>query len=132
MRKIGVNVDLKADFSVVRETLTRCGIVSKEKKVITPTCYLYHENNEYCVCHFKELLAAFDEIPDKLSDKDTNRRNAICTLLENWGLVQINDSGVYQDVLKENIVTLTHSEMKDFIINHKFQSFKKLVEFREE
>ena len=81
------------------------------------------ENGEYYICHFKELLGMFDEIPDDLDEKDTNRRNAICTLLDNWGLVEIIDMNVYQEVLKENIFVLKKEYKKDYTVNHKFDDF---------
>ena len=128
----GVKVNLKSDFSLIKETLTRIGICSQTKRVITPTCYLYYENNNYYICHFKELLAAFDEFPDELSEKDRNRRNAICTLLENWGLIECIDN-VYQEKLEEDIFVLTHKQKKEYeySINHKFKSFTDLKNHRE-
>lgn len=130
--KFGVKVNLKKDFSLVKESLTRMGIVSTSKKVITPTCYLYYENGKYYVCHFKELLSMFDDCPDKLSEKDTNRRNAICTLLENWGLIECIDN-VYQEILEEKIFVLPYQVKKDqgYEINHKFSSFTALKEHRD-
>jgi len=130
MEMKGVKVELKADFSIVRETLSRCGIVNKQKKVITPTCYLFRENDEYFVCHFKELLSMFDEDPDILDEKDTCRRNSICTLLENWGLIDIIDNGVYQEGIQEKIFVLPFKEKNQYEWNHKFCSFGKLTELR--
>ena len=121
--KCGVKVNLRMDFRVIKETLERVGIVNKVKKIITPSCYIYMENGEYYICHFKELLGMFDEIPDGLDEKDTNRRNAICTLLDNWGLVEIIDMNVYQEVLKENIFVLKKEYKKDYTVNHKFDDF---------
>lgn len=119
----GVKVELKSDFSVIRETLERIGIVNKIKKVITPSCYIIKDNGEFFVCHFKELLSMFDDVPDKLSEKDTNRRNSIATLLENWNLIKILDSNVYQKELKENVYVHPHKERSGYTINHKFKSF---------
>ena len=128
----GVKVELNVDFGVIRETLSRMGIVNKAERVITPTCYVYFENDEYFICHFKDLLAMFDEVPDVLDEKDTNRRNSICTLLENWGLITVIDLGVYQEELKEKIFVLTSKEKieRAYTINNKFNSFNKLAELR--
>lgn len=122
----GVKVELKSDFSVIRETLERIGIVNKIKKVITPSCYIIKDNGEFFVCHFKELLSMFDDVPDKLSEKDTNRRNSIATLLENWNLIKILDNNVYQKELKENVYVHPHKERSGYTINHKFKSFSDL------
>lgn len=126
----GVKVELTADFGVIRETLSRMGIVNTIEQRITPTCYIYHEGSDYYVCHFKELLSMFDTNPDKLDEKDTDRRNSICTLLQNWGLIEIIDNSVYQETLKEKIFVLTHKEKENYKINHKFNSFDALAELR--
>lgn len=73
----------------------------------------------------------FDEIPDKLSEKDSNRRNSICTMLENWGLISIIDTGVYQETLAEKIIVLRHDEKKYYEINNKFSNFAALHKLRE-
>ena len=128
--KCGVRINLFSDFSVIKETLERMGIVNKREKIITPTCYLFVEDDNYYVCHFKELLAMFDDEPDELDEKDTNRRNAICTLLENWGLIEVVDKRAYQLELVEKIYILSHKDKDNYSINHKFCSFRKLAELR--
>lgn len=124
----GVKIELRNDFGVIRETLSRMGIVNKEEKVITPTAYVYRVAKEYYIVHFKELLSLADCSSDVLSEKDKDRRNSICTLLENWGLIEIIDTGVYQSEIKEKIVVLTAKEKneKNYRVNHKFKSFSKL------
>lgn len=133
--KHGVKVEPRMDFSVIRETLTRMGIVNKTKKIIWPTSYIYFDSisEEYYICHFKELLSMFDEVPDILDEKDTDRRNSICTLLELWGMIEIIDRGAYQETIKEPIFTLTAKEKREseYTIKHKFNSFAKLTELRE-
>jgi len=128
----GVKVELITDFGVVRETLSRMGIVNKAERIITPTAYIFNENDEYYICHFKELLSMSDCSSDILDEKDTNRRNSICTLLQNWGLIEIIDGGAYQEFLIEKIFVLTAKEKneQEYRINHKFNSFAKLAEMR--
>ena len=128
----GVKIELTTDFGVIRETLSRMGIVNKAKRIITPTAYIYNENDEYYIVHFKELLTMADGSSDVLDEKDTDRRNSICSLLQNWGLIEIIDTGAYRQTLIEKIFVLTSKEKneQEYTINHKFKSFAKLAETR--
>lgn len=127
--KFGVKIRLLKDFAVIKETLTRMGIVNKRKKEITPTCYLLQHSGNYYICHFKELLAAFDDIPDELCEKDKDRRDSICTMLENWGLIECIDR-VYQEELKENIAIVLYNDKRkyNYRVNDKFTSFADLMD----
>ena len=48
-----LKVDLLVDKKVVQETLNRIGISNKKKKVLYPSCYIYEENDEFYLVHFK-------------------------------------------------------------------------------
>ena len=116
-----VEIKLRADFLVIKESLTRIGICNRNTKVIIPSCYIIHKSGRYAIAHFKELLAS-DGYRKEISEIDINRRNAIATLLENWGLIEILDDECYQAVLLEKIFVLSHKEKKEqgYKIVHKY------------
>lgn len=116
----GVEIKLKSDFLVVKETLERIGVANRRKKIITPSCYIIYQDHKYYIVHFKELLAN-NGFKKAIDEQDISRRNAIATLLDNWGLVEMKDDDLYQITLKENIFVLPYAEKKDYTINHKYQ-----------
>lgn len=122
MNEYGVRVKLCKDFLVVKETLERIGIANKRKKVITPSCYILHKKGNYFIVHFK-LLLAMDGFKKEINEQDINRQNAICTLLQNWGMIEIIDDDIYQEELKERIFVLSYNERisDKYTINHKFR-----------
>ena len=78
------------DFLKVRETLSRIGVASRKEKKLYQSCHLLHKKGKYYVVHFKELFA-LDGKPTNFDQEDMGRRNTIANLLEEWGLVKIND-----------------------------------------
>lgn len=83
-------------FLIVKETLTRIGIPSKEKKKLTQTCHILHKRGKYYIMHFKELFA-LDGKSTTLNEQDLQRRNLIANLLEEWGLLLVVDADKYTD-----------------------------------
>lgn len=75
-------------FLIIKETLTRIGIPSKDQQVLTQSCHILHKQGQYYIMHFKELFA-LDGRPTSLNENDVLRRNLIANLLEQWGLVEI-------------------------------------------
>jgi hypothetical protein len=88
----GVGVEIILDdedaFLKVRETLTRIGVSSRKEKVLYQSCHILHKQGRYVILHFKELFS-LDGKPSTITDNDIERRNAIVTLLEEWGLLKI-------------------------------------------
>lgn len=115
-----IEVKLLKDFSIVKETLERIGIVNKKIKRITPSCYIIHRNEKYYIAHFKTLLSETTIRKKKLSKTDINRRNAIISMLQNWNMIKIVDLNIYQDPLKEKIFVLKYYLKDSYFINHKF------------
>jgi hypothetical protein len=79
-------------FLKVKETLTRMGIASRkpgEKPVLWQSCHVLHKRGHYFVVHFKQMFL-LDGRADRtvMSEDDTNRLNAIVSLLNEWGLVK--------------------------------------------
>ena len=93
---LGIKVLLREHFSVARESLDRIGIADKEKKTITPLCYILHKTNwensesEYYIIHFKNLRK-LDGDQIYMTEEDEIKEASIARLLENWGLVKIVD-----------------------------------------
>ena len=95
-----VEVRLKKpeDFLKIKETLTRIGISSKDKKLFQ-SCHIFHKKSKYYIVHFKELFK-IDGKPSDISEEDIKRRNAIASLLEEWGLLEILDKTKVEDKIE--------------------------------
>ena len=95
-----IEVTIKSDdkFLLVKETLTRIGIASKEGNKLFQTCHILHKKGKYYITHFKELFA-LDGKKTTFDDIDRKRRNTIINLLEDWDLVDI----VNQDLTEEEL-----------------------------
>jgi len=121
---LGVKITLKQPFAVVKETLERVGICNKEVKKIFPSCYLVEiDEGIYKIFHFKELFIKENKEAD-YSDKDQYRRNTICFLLKEWGLIEVEDE--LNEILIEKIDVIPFSEKKNYRICHKYL-FKRAV-----
>lgn len=121
MEGIGVKVNLTVDFRIVREVLTRMGMVNDQKKEVYPSCYILHKRGNYYICHFKELFI-LDGKGGDISQEDYARRDSIARLLEQWELVDIQ-----QDIPVERtfVKVLPKSEIDKYTIVHKYSIGKK-------
>ena len=92
-----VEIKLKRpeDFLKIKETLTRIGISSKDKKLFQ-SCHIFHKKGKYYIVHFKELFKLDGKFSD-ISLEDKQRRNAIACLLQEWGLLEIVDNSKVED-----------------------------------
>lgn len=119
---IGIKVKLKKDFSIIRETLERIGIVNFKSKTIYPSCYCIEtkESGIYRIVHFKELFPLFDRKTD-FNDLDRIRRDTTVVLLNNWKLVELINSDDIQDILSEKIDVVKYGEKINYKIDHKFK-----------
>jgi len=79
------------DFLKVRETLTRIGIASEKNNILYQSCHILHKQGKYYIVHFKELFA-LDGKDTNFDVKDLQRRNTIAKLLQDWGLLTINET----------------------------------------
>lgn len=84
------------DFLKVRETLTRIGVASRKENKLFQSCHILHKQGRYFIVHFKELFM-LDGKKSNLESSDVQRRNTIATLLQDWGLVEIQNKEVAQD-----------------------------------
>jgi len=97
---VGVEIKLANDddFLKVRETLTRIGVANKQANTLYQSCHILHKRGNYYLVHFKEMFL-LDGKPSSLDDNDIARRNKICDLLQQWGLITV----VNPESIKEQI-----------------------------
>lgn len=117
-----VEVRLKQpdDFLKVRETLTRIGVASRAEKKLYQSCHILHKQGKYYITHFKELFL-LDGKTANFSDNDIQRRNRIAKLLEDWGLVEVVNSELIEEVAPiGEIKILPHKEKKEWHLLAKY------------
>lgn len=100
------------DFLKVRETLTRIGVASRKEKKLFQSCHILHKQGRYFIVHFKELFL-LDGKKSNLELSDLQRRNTIATLLQDWGLVEIQNRDVAQDQAPMRQVKIIGYKEKD-------------------
>jgi len=129
MIDIGVKINLPRDddqnasIGKIRETLSRLGIANKQKKIMFPSCYMFEEDGEFYIAHFKELFPLVNDFgKNEISEDDEVRRDMIIKLLGNWGLIEKVES--VQDADKF-IFVLPFQNKQDWKITHKI-NFRKL------
>jgi hypothetical protein len=76
------------DFLKVKETLSRIGVSSNKTKTLFQSCHILHKRGKFYIVHFKEMFL-LDGKPTDFTEQDIARRNTICRLLEEWGLITI-------------------------------------------
>lgn len=113
-----IKVKLLVDEKVIRETLSRIGIANKKTKTLWPSCYLYRDNGDYYVIHFKEyFLIMREDSYNNLSNKDIERRNAIVYCLYNWKLIDVDIDDIKP--FNEKVFVLPHEQKREWSIKHK-------------
>lgn len=125
---IGIDVHLKQDFSVIRETLERIGIINKKTKKFFPSLYCVETQREgvHKIVHFKELFPLFGR-DTTFDDMDRLRRNTGVHLIKNWGLIDIVDPLSVDEILSEKISVLKYSDKPNYEICHKFKFSTRIV-----
>lgn len=114
-----IEIMLKADEKIVKETLTRIGIVNKKRRILYPSCYLVEQFGKYYIFHFKELFSlAKSNWYNNLSQEDIKRKNSIVYCLKQWGLIDVDDSLI--DPHDLFVFVLPHDKKNEYIISHKF------------
>lgn len=119
---VGVKITLKDPdaFLIVKETLTRIGIPSKNSKTLYQSCHILHKGGNYSIVHFLELFI-LDGKATSISDDDFRRRNAIAKLLHTWGLCVIeNMEDVEITVPLNEIKIVSFKDKKDWALIPKY------------
>jgi hypothetical protein len=114
------------DFLKVKETLTRIGVSSRKERILYQSCHILHKQGHYYLVHFKEMFA-LDGKPSNISENDIQRRNAIATLLEEWGLVEILNSQIMLNNVApiHQIKIISYKEKNDWELVSKYNMGKK-------
>lgn len=116
-----VEIKLKRpeDFLKIKETLTRIGISSKDKKLFQ-SCHIFHKKGKYYIVHFKELFKLDGKFSD-ISLEDRQRRNAIACLLEEWGLLEVVDKSKVEDkihIRKMKIISYKEKDEWELVVKY--------------
>ena len=106
------------DFLKVRETLSRIGVASRKEKKLYQSCHILHKQGKYYIVHFKELFA-LDGKKTNLSENDIARRNTVVNLLNDWGLVYVDDA-VEPAAPLSQIKVISFREKNDWMLETKY------------
>jgi hypothetical protein len=121
----GIEVEILTNFSTIRETLERIGIVRQVEKTLYPSCYILSKRDKYYIIHFKNLYV-LDGKKDDVTENDMKRQTAITKLLEKWGMVKIVDaSNVVSYEETPFVYVLPFEEKLNYTISHKYKIGKK-------
>lgn len=122
--RLGVKVDLKQNYPLVKETLERMGIRNFEEKKFFPSCYcVEEEDGTHTIYHFKELFLREGK-KSNYDDLDQLRRNTIIHFLKKWGLIDYKDE--IEEILVQKIDVLNHKDKSSYRICHKYYFKKKI------
>jgi hypothetical protein len=118
---LGVEIELKSpeDFLKIRETLTRIGVSSRKEKKLYQSCHILHKRGKYAILHFKEFFI-LDGLESDISESDIGRRNKICKLLEEWGLVDILDDDIEPMASMAQIKIIPHKQKEEWELVPKY------------
>ena len=109
-----VEIKLKKseDFLKIKETLTRMGIPSIKERKLFQSCHILHKRGKYYIVHFKELFK-LDGKDTEIVEEDVQRRNLICSLLEEWELIELVDKTKIEDKLHIMKIKIIPFKQKD-------------------
>ena len=111
------------DFLKVRETLSRIGVASRKERKLYQSCHILHKQGRYYIVHFKELFA-LDGKHTNLSENDIARRNTIVNLLNDWGLIGVENKAEPAAPLSQ-IKVLSFREKNEWTLETKYNIGKK-------
>ena len=120
---VGIEVTLPDDeaFLKIRETLTRCGVASKQTKILYQSCHILHKRGLYYIVHFKEMFK-LDGKPSSLDENDIARRNTICDLLQQWGLVKVVDqAAIGKKAPMSQVKIVSYKDKANWTLVEKYQ-----------
>ena len=111
------------DFLKVRETLSRIGVASRKERKLYQSWHILHKQGRYYIVHFKELFA-LDGKHTNLSENDIARRNTIVNLLNDWGLIGVENKAEPAAPLSQ-IKVLSFREKSEWTLETKYNIGKK-------
>ena len=120
-----VILDHPDDFLKIKETLTRIGVASKKDKILYQSCHILHKQGRYFIVHFKELFALDGKQAD-LTDNDLERRNVIAKLLSDWGLLNIIDPDLHNNLAPlSQVKVISYKEKDEWDLQSKYNIGKR-------
>ena len=115
-----VALDEPDDFLKVRETLSRIGVASRKERKLYQSCHILHKQGHYYIVHFKELFLLDGKHSD-FSENDLQRRNRITRLLSDWGLVEVVNEEMIENLSSvSQIKILPHREKGEWTLIPKY------------
>ena len=109
------------DFLKCRETLTRIGVASRNDNKLYQSCHILHKQGRYYIVSFKELFLLDGKTSD-FSENDMQRRNRITKLLSDWGLVEVVDPVIIENMCSmSQIKIIPHKQKGDWELIPKYQ-----------
>ncbi|WPK29067.1 endoribonuclease translational repressor [Escherichia phage vB_EcoP_EP32B] len=120
VKMIEIKLKNPEDFLKVKETLTRMGIANNKDKVLYQSCHILQKQGKYYIVHFKEMLRMDGRQVD-IDGEDYQRRDSIAQLLEDWGLIAIEDSA-REDLfgLTNNFRVISFKQKDDWTLKAKY------------
>ena len=116
--ELGVDITLKKEFPLVKETLERMGIRNSKTRKFFPSCYCVEvEEGKYRLMHFKELFIR-DGKPSSYDELDELRRNTILHFLVKWGFVETEEK--VDTIMAKKIDVLNYHNKHEYTICHKY------------
>jgi len=121
-----VSLTNENNFLKIKETLTRMGYSSANKKLLFQSCHILQKRGKFYIMQFKELFA-LDGKRTNLTKMDIMRRNVIALLLQQWKLIKI-ESEIPDDLPFENILKMieiiSFKEKKNWTLIAKYRMGK--------
>lgn len=104
-------------FLIIKETLQRIGLKTRDEKVLTQSCHILHKKDKYFIVHFKEMLY-LDGGQNRMDLFDENRLKFITSLLVNWGLCKTKEDirHVYDPIVR----IVTHKDKDEWEFKTKY------------
>ena len=123
-----LEIKLLVDPNIIKETLSRIGIVDKKNKIIYQSCHLLKQFDTYYLVHFKQLFTLSSNKNGyhgfgNVSLEDIERRNSIALWLIKWRMISINDMNeIVPHRTKFDIVShneaINYKKVRKFNINN--------------
>lgn len=116
-----IEVEIKDNFLVIKETLSRIGVASDTGKTLYQSCHILHKQGRYYIVHFKELFI-LDGKQSTLDEVDISRRNTIVGLLEQWKLLTVKKPEVIKNPVcpMSKIKVVSSKEKQDWNFQTKY------------
>lgn len=116
-----LEIELKRpdDFLKIAETLTRIGIVTKNKELVQ-TCHILHKRGKYYICHFLELFKLDGVGRSEITSDDFMRRNGIADLLEQWELCKVIDKDKFAEKTLSRVKVVPFHQKSNYTLKQNY------------